>query len=83
VPRIQAQIAGTLDVLEAECAAHANPFWHGASPGHADIALACTTGFMFQAHPHLLRHPAVVAHGARCEALPVFQAVRQAFRPPA
>ncbi len=80
VARIDSQIAATLDALNADCPA--TGFWHGESPGHADIALACATYFLAQVHPHLLHHPALQAHSARCEALPAFQSIRQAFNPP-
>ena len=79
--RIETQIAGALGALAGECVA-ADPFWHGATPGHADIALACAASFIAHAHPNLSQPAAVVAHAARCEGLAVFQAVRQAFVSP-
>jgi len=54
--------------------------------GHADIAVACTLRFLAEAHPGLIDPagmPALAAHAARMEALPVFQAIAQRFVPPA
>jgi glutathione S-transferase len=82
VGRIETQIADTLDALETDRAAWPEPFWHGATPGHVDIALACAATFLAMAHPRLLHHAAIEALAARCEALPAFSAVRQAFKPP-
>jgi glutathione S-transferase len=81
IARIEGQIERALAALALDCAAAA-PFWHGATPGHADIALACAVHFVAEVHPHLARPDAVMAHGARCEALPVFGLVRQDFAPP-
>ena len=42
--------------------------------------------FVAEAHPGLMPmagYPALAAHAARCEALPAFQAIQQAFIPPA
>ena len=85
VERCEAQIGGVLDVLEAERAAIPSPYWFGTRIGHADIAVACVLRFTGEAHPHLLaaaRYPALVAHGARCEALPPFQQIVQPLSPP-
>jgi len=85
VERCQAQIGGVLDVLEKERAAIASPYWFGARVGHADIAVACVLRFTGEAHPQMLdaaRHPALAAHAARCEALPVFQEIVQPLAPP-
>jgi glutathione S-transferase len=83
VQRIEGQIHSTLNALELDCAAAAQPFWQGTAPGHADIALACAAHFVAEVHPGLLHHPAIAQHILRCEALPAFHATRQAFRPPA
>jgi glutathione S-transferase len=80
VDRCEAQIAGSLDVLERERAAVATPYWFGARIGHADIAVACMLRFTSEAHPHLLaaaRYPALSAHAAACEALPAFKEISQ------
>ncbi|XXY46663.1 glutathione S-transferase N-terminal domain-containing protein [Sorangium sp. So ce269] len=82
VDRCVTQISETLDVLERERAARGGDFWLGAF-SHADIAVACALRFLGEAHPslfdtaHPARRPALAAHAARCEALPVFAAVVQ------
>ncbi|CAN91406.1 hypothetical protein sce1249 [Sorangium cellulosum So ce56] len=80
VERCTAQIGETLDLLERERAARrGDAFWLGAF-SHADIAVACALRFTSEAHPALTdaaRRPALAAHAARCEALPVFAAVVQ------
>lgn len=78
--RCSAQIQATLALLEAERARAGTPFWFGDALSHADIAVGCALRFTREAHPELLRAtigPALEAHAARCEALPVFQAVVQ------
>jgi glutathione S-transferase len=78
--RCAAQIRDALALLEAERARAATPFWFGETLSHADIALGCALRFTREAHPALLEAaigPALEAHAARCEALPVFQAVVQ------
>ncbi|MDR3488621.1 MAG: glutathione S-transferase family protein [Bradyrhizobium sp.] len=85
VERCEAQINAVLDVLEAERAAVATPFWFGERIGHADIAVACVLRFTHEAHPQLFdaaRYPALAAHAARCEALPAFQEIVQPLKPP-
>ncbi|MGP9810121.1 glutathione S-transferase family protein [Rhodopseudomonas sp. NSM] len=85
VARCEAQIGGVLDVLEAQRAAIATPFWFGERIGHADIAVACVLRFTGEAHSGLLdaaRHPALAAHAARCEALPAFGEIVQPLIPP-
>ena len=85
VERCETQIAGVLGVLEKERAAVTTPYWLGQRIGHADIAVACVLRFTAEAHPGLfdaVRHPALVAHAARCEALPPFQEIVQPLAPP-
>src|SRR5712672_2026352 len=85
VSRCEAQIGGVLEVLEKERAGIATPYWFGAAIGHADIAVACVLRFTREAHPQLFdaaRYPALSAHAARCEALPVFQEIVQPLAPP-
>jgi glutathione S-transferase len=85
VERCEAQIGGVLDVLEKERTAVTTPFWFGERIGHADIAVACVLRFTGEAHPTLLneaRYPALSAHAARCEALPMFQEIVQPLAPP-
>ena len=85
VSRCEAQIGGVLEVLEKERAAIASPYWFGAAIGHADIAVACVLRFTREAHPQLFdaaRYPALSAHAARCERLPVFAEIAQKLNPP-
>ncbi|MBI5131996.1 MAG: glutathione S-transferase family protein [Rhodopseudomonas palustris] len=85
VARCEAQIGGVLDVLETQRAAIATPYWSGDRIGHADIAVACVLRFTGEAHPGLLdaaRHPALVSHAARCEALSAFSEIVQPLLPP-
>jgi len=85
VSRCEAQIGGVLEVLEKERAAIASPYWFGARIGHADIAIACVLRFTREAHPQLFdaaRYPALSAHAARCERLPVFAEIAQPLMPP-
>ncbi len=85
VERCQTQIGGVLAALEKERAAVASPYWFGNGIGHADIAVACVLRFTGEAHPGLfdgIRYPALVAHAARCEALPPFQEIVQKLDPP-
>jgi glutathione S-transferase len=85
VERCEAQIGGVLEVLEQERAAISTPYWFGDRIGHADIAVACVLRFTGEAHPALLggaRYPALTAHAARCEALPVFAEIVQPLIPP-
>ncbi|MCM0020946.1 MAG: glutathione S-transferase family protein [Tagaea sp.] len=86
VERWTAQVSGGLGALEADRAARATAFWFGAAIGHADIAVACVWRFVVEAHPGLIApgaYPALAAHSARCEALPVFAKMSQPFIPPA
>jgi glutathione S-transferase len=85
VERCEAQIGGVLDVLEKERAAIVSPYWFGERIGHADIAVACVLRFTGEAHPGLFdeaRYPALTAHAARREALPVFAEIVQKLNPP-
>ncbi|MBI2255346.1 MAG: glutathione S-transferase family protein [Proteobacteria bacterium] len=84
VARCRAQIGAVLDVLERERPPSA--YWFGAAIGHADIAIAAVLRFVIEAHPGLVdmnAYPALKAHAARCEAMPVFQAIQQPFIAPA
>lgn len=78
--RCAAQIGETLKLLEAERVRAPTPYWFGSELTHADIAVACALRFTREAHPQLSKEAsgaALAAHSARCEALPVFQAVVQ------
>ena len=86
VERCRSQILGTLAVLEVDRAGRAGDFWFGGCIGHADIAVAVVLRFITDAHPGLVsmaEHPALAAHAARLEALPVFQEIAQPFIAPA
>lgn len=88
--RCRKQISGALAVLEADRAAPKEKtgpgdYWFGNRIGHADIAVAAVLRFIGEAHPGLAPmadYPALSAHAARCEALPVFQTIIQPFIPP-
>ena len=85
VARCSAQIEDVLAALEAARAGCATRFWFGATPGHADIAVACALRFLAEAHPRLhapALRPHLAAHAAVCEALPAFASVAQPFIPP-
>jgi glutathione S-transferase len=85
VERCEIQISGVLEVLEKARAAIASPYWFGEKIGHADIAVACVLRFTGEAHPQLfdaVNYPALGAHAARCEALPVFAEIVQPLIPP-
>jgi glutathione S-transferase len=74
-----------LAALEADRAARADPWWFGEKIGHPDIAVAAALRFISEVHAGLVDmtpFPALSAHSARCEALPVFQAISQPFNPP-
>ena len=63
--RCETQIAGVLDVLEADRAGRKSAFWFGDAIGHADIAVACVIRFTREAHPGVFdvaRWPALAAH---------------------
>ena len=86
VKRCRAQIMAVLDVLEADRIGRATDYWFGDRIGHADIVVAAVLGFVVEAHPGLISladFPGLDAHVARLEALPVFQAIKQPFIPPA
>jgi glutathione S-transferase len=82
VARCRAQIGGVLQALEADRAARPGPWWFGERLGHADIMVACALRFVGEALPEAYvpgDWPALAAHAAACEALPVFQAVAKPF----
>ncbi|MDX2275171.1 MAG: glutathione S-transferase family protein [Hyphomonadaceae bacterium] len=80
--RLRAQIAQTMDLIEGERAARNGDWWMGAGLTHADIALGAMYRHFSEAYAGKLdfgRWPAIQAHSARCEALPVFQKIFQPF----
>jgi glutathione S-transferase len=86
VKRCRAQISGVLADLEADRAARPSTYWFGEQIGHADIAVAAALRFLMEAHAGLAdmtAYPALAAHSARLEALPVFQTISQPFVAPA
>lgn len=86
VERCRAQIGAVLSVLEAERRERKTAFWFGSEIGHADIAVAVAVRQIGEVHPGLIDlgdYPVLAAHSVQHEALPAFQAIRQAFIPPA
>ena len=84
--RCRTQILSTLAVLEADRADRRGGYWFGPAIGHADIAVAVAIRFIADVHPVLFSKadfPALSAHAARLETLPVFRAISQPFIPPA
>ncbi|HLZ84377.1 MAG TPA: glutathione S-transferase family protein [Caulobacteraceae bacterium] len=82
IERCRSQMSSVLDVLEADRAAGAGPWWLGEALTHADIMIACALRFVSEAHPDvfdLAAWPALKAHSAACEAMAVFQAFQQPF----
>jgi glutathione S-transferase len=85
VERCTGQVERVFAALEADRAPRPTPYWFGDAIGHADIAVACALRFAREAHPTLFaetRWPTLTAHADRCEALPAFKAIVQAFNPP-
>jgi glutathione S-transferase len=83
--RCRSQISDALTVLEADRRGRDGTYWFGDRIGHADIAVAVTLRFLADVHPELISmadFPALDAHAAALEALPVFQAISQPFMPP-
>jgi glutathione S-transferase len=86
VSRCRLQISGTLGTLEKDRAARKTPYWFGDRIGHADIAVAAALRFINDAHASMISvadFPALAAHSRQHEAMTVFQAISQAFIPPA
>jgi glutathione S-transferase len=80
--RCRAQIGGVLARLEASRAPRTTEYWFGPALTHADIAVTCALRFLLESSPgafELAAFPALEAHAARCEALPVFQKISQPF----
>jgi glutathione S-transferase len=82
VDRCRTQVSGALDGLEAARAARTTSWLFGEKIGHADIILATMLRFVREALPgvfDLAAWPAISAHAAACEALPVFQEISQPY----
>jgi glutathione S-transferase len=86
VSRCQSQIAAAMTALEADRAGKTTRFWLGDDISHVDIVVTTALRFITDAHPGLVSmamYPALAAHTAMTEALPVFQEIQQEFIPPA
>ena len=86
VARCTAQMLDTLAALEADRAARSSAYWFGEEFGHADIIVATALRHFSEAHPgfvDMAHYPALSAHAARMEAMPVFQEIQQPFIAPA
>ena len=82
VARCTAQVNGALDALESARAGRTTPWLFGDRIGHADVMIATMLRFVGEALPgafDLAARPALAAHAAACEALPVFQEIQQPF----
>jgi glutathione S-transferase len=82
VERCRSQITAAFAALEADHVGRVSHYWFGERISHADVAIAATVRFIAEAHPGLIpmaAFPALSAHAARLEALPVFQAISQPF----
>ena len=83
VERCTAQINGALALLNADRAERPGDWWFGEAVSHADIVLATMLRFLGEALAGVIAlegYSALAAHAARCEALPVFQAISQPYR---
>jgi glutathione S-transferase len=83
VERCKAQIAETLDLLEAARAGRATPYLFDGALSHADVMLSVMWTFVAGALADEFdgdNWPALKAHAALCEALPAFQAIHQPFK---
>jgi glutathione S-transferase len=86
VRRCRLQIEGVLAALENDRAGRKGAFWFGDSLGHADVAVAVALRHLGDSHPGLVSmgaYPAMKAHAALCEAMPVFKEISQPFIAPA
>jgi len=84
--RITRQVEGALRVLEKERAGSGSKYWFDETLSQADIAITCMWRHLSESHPAIAvaaNYPALSAHAARMEALPVFQKISQTFIAPA
>ena len=82
IARCRGQIGDVLDALEAQRAAAAGPWFFGEVLTHGDIMVGCALRFLSESNGdvfNLADWPALAAHAARCEALPVFQDTAKPF----
>ena len=85
IDRCRTQISTALAVLETDRAKRDTDWWFGPRIGHADIVVATALRFVGEAHAGVVAmsdFPALSAHAAKAEALPVFQQIAQPFIPP-
>lgn len=83
VARCRAQVTGAWDALEKARSARSGAWLFGDQIGHADIILATMLRFISEALEgvfDLSEWPALAAHSARAEALPVFKEICQPYR---
>ena len=82
--RCRRQMGAVLGVLEADRIPRGGPFWFDRL-SHADIAVACALRFAVDAHRGVVSlgdFPALSAHCAWMEAMPVFSEISQPFISP-
>jgi glutathione S-transferase len=85
VDRCRLQIGETLDLLEAERQLRPTRYLFDDQLSHADVMLTTMWGFIsepLEGEFEWARWPALAAHAAACEALPVFSEIRQPFLKP-
>jgi glutathione S-transferase len=83
--RCQTQVRETLVSLEASCAKRLGSFLVEDAITHADIAATCTLTFVLETGACALDGlalPALRELAARCEEMPEFMAIKQAFNVP-
>jgi len=85
VERCKAQIAETLDLLDAERARRGTSYLFDDRLSHADVMVTTMWTFLtgaLRSEFDWTGWPALAAHAAMCEALPAFRAVNQPFSAP-
>jgi glutathione S-transferase len=83
--RLEMQMKSALAALEQDRASRKAPYWFGETITHADITFACMWRHMNEAQADIFvsaPYPALAAHAAHMEALPVFREISQAFIAP-
>ena len=86
IARCRTQISQTIAALESARAKRTDDYWFGDRLTHADIAVACAIQHLGASHPDIAdsaKAPALDAHCAKMEAMPVFKEIFQPFIPPA
>ncbi len=85
VARCEAQIRGTLNLLEEDRAGHHAAWWMGDDIAHADLAVAAGLKFLSEVPGNTIQisgWPALARHSETCEAMDVFRDTYQAFHAP-